>query len=171
MGLFRIGRESTSWELSNGQSVHTDIQSSRNDNAHIATTGGTLFRDKTTLCFGRCSQERRRKRFCSNLFALISTDEKRCICSSSSSCSVHIHSIDRSQSHFLNTHNSPSLQTRYCELWLSSLSHLCAYRNMKSVKDGGGAGGALRELKRESILETIETPSFRLAPYGKIKLH
>ncbi len=93
-----------------------------------------------------------------------SAEKHWCSISNSSSCSVHIHSIDRSQSHFLNIHNSPSLQSTN---WLSSFFSsfcCCAYRNMKSVKDG-------ENWKENPSLETMETKSFRLVPYGKIKLH
>lgn len=101
---------------------------------------------ETTLC---SLDVLRKKIFCSNLFALISTDEKDASVRNSS-CSVHIHSIDRSQSHFLNTHNSQFTVTWDLILWTVTVfpfSSVCLSKYEISQR-----WWAPRELKRESIV-------------------
>ena len=94
-----------------------------------------------------------------------SAEKHWCSISNSSSCSVHIHSIDRSQSHFLNIHNSPSQSTDW--LSFSFFSHLSVVVFIKIWNQPKMA----RTERENPSLETMVTKSFRLVPYGKIKLH
>lgn len=119
----------------------------------------TLFKEHMNLThtFALLSWFSGEKRFCANLFALIflprNTDAAVVLFTFTQSIDLNF---------IFSTHIFLYHHFRLVTVFFTFFI-CCAYRNMKSVKDGNW--------ERIHLRRQWKQPSFRLVPYGKIKLH